>query len=112
MSKDLGEFIDPRGLLTRQWIVAGLDTDASLVWLLAQSREHGWDLTGPQRLRKGGVVLEVRATAYLHGIGFDNMHNLRMTRAEPPADLEVVRAHGSERPHGQRARRPVCSPRA
>ncbi|MEY4229516.1 MAG: hypothetical protein RLZZ362_365 [Actinomycetota bacterium] len=112
MSKDLGEFIDPLGLLTRQWIVAGLDTDASLVWLLARSGEHGWNLTGPQRLRKGGAVLEVRATVYLHGIGFDNMHNLRMTRAEPPADLEVVQAHGSARPHGHRVRRPVCSLRA
>jgi hypothetical protein len=112
VSKDLGEFIDPLGLLTRQWIIAGLDTDASLAWLLARSGEHGWHLAGSQRLRKAGVVLEVRATAYLPGIGFDNMHNLRMTRSMPQADVEVVRAHGFERPHGRRARREICSLRA
>ena len=108
MSKDLGEFIDPLGLLTRQWIIAGLDTVASLAWLLARSREHGWHLTSPQRLRKGGVALDVRATTYLHGIGFDNMHNLRMTMSTPPADVEAVRTHGSARLHGRRARRQIC----
>jgi hypothetical protein len=112
MSKDLGEFIDPLGLLTRQWIIAGLDTDASLAWLLARSGEHGWHLTSPQRLRKGGAVLEVRATTYLHGIGFDNMHNLRMTRSTPPAGVEAVRTHGFARPHGRRARSPICHLRA
>lgn len=100
MSKDLGEFIDPLGLLTRQWIITGLDTDASLGWLLARSGEHGWNLVGPQRLRKGGAVLEVRATTYLHGIGFDNMHNLRMTRVVPQADAVVDLARETVRPHG------------
>lgn len=112
MSKDLGEFIDPLGLLTRQWIITGFDTDASLGWLLARSGEHGWNLVGPQRLRKGGVLLEVRATTYLYGIGFDNMHNLRMTRVVPQADAVVDLARETVRPHGHRARRPVCCPRA
>lgn len=82
MLRDLGAFVNPFGMATRQWIIAGLDTVASLRWLTGEADAAGWCPGSSQQMSREGVVLELRATHYPSGIGFDGVHNLRLTVAD------------------------------
>lgn len=77
--RDLGEFVNPVGQATRQWIVDGLDTEASQRWLLVDMQKRGWTVAASRLLLLDDLVMEARATTYPPGIGFDGVHNLRVT---------------------------------
>lgn len=109
--RDLGEFTDPAGQTTRQWIVTGADTDASLHWLLHQMEQRGWTVVASHLLLLEDLIVDARATTYPRGIGFDGVHNLRLTvvdlaprHGRTPEPSRRHRRH-LHRPHERRAHR-------
>lgn len=97
--RDLGEFRDPSGRVTRQWIIAGADTASSLRWLRDEMQALGWTLAAPHLLVFEDLIVQAHATTYPRGIGFDEVHNLRLTLVDLRPPRIATSGPGARRRH-------------